>query len=87
MGELIARTATRAAREYLDARNLTADDAALLLPHWLLREQWNRLESNPTGRTAIPCDLFGVSRSALAGRLTDLQLPDGHGRQTWAPRT
>lgn len=47
---------------------------ALLMPERLVREWWNDLASNPTGRVPVMANRFGVSRSALRVRLEGLQL-------------
>ncbi|MEN6371427.1 MAG: ImmA/IrrE family metallo-endopeptidase [Armatimonadota bacterium] len=48
--------------------------AALLMPHWLVREWWGELASNPTGRVPIMADRFGVSLSAMRIRVKELGL-------------
>ncbi|MEN6370908.1 MAG: ImmA/IrrE family metallo-endopeptidase [Armatimonadota bacterium] len=48
--------------------------AALLMPHWLVREWWSELASNPTGRVPVMASRFGVSLSAMRIRVKELGL-------------
>jgi Zn-dependent peptidase ImmA (M78 family) len=48
--------------------------AALLMPHWVVKEEFERLAGNPTGRIFIMAERFGVSISAMRYRLRELGL-------------
>ncbi|MEN6521340.1 MAG: hypothetical protein ABFD46_09365, partial [Armatimonadota bacterium] len=50
--------------------------AALLMPHWLVREWWDELSSNPTGRVPVMASRFSVSLSAMRIRVKELGLRD-----------
>jgi Zn-dependent peptidase ImmA (M78 family) len=50
--------------------------AALLMPHWIVKEWWNELSSNPSGRISIIANRLGVSLSAMRIRAKELNLKD-----------